>query len=42
MQKETVGLNEGGRPSKTGLSETPVLTLASQGIDKNLANRAPR
>ena len=34
-QKATVGLNEGGRPSKTGVSETPVLpTLASQGIDK--------
>jgi hypothetical protein len=41
-QKETVGFNEGGRP-KTGLSENPVLpkpTLASQGIDKNLAHRA--
>jgi hypothetical protein len=37
-QKETVGLNEGGRPI-TGVSETPVSkpTLASQGIDKNLA-----
>jgi N6-adenosine-specific RNA methylase IME4 len=41
-QKQTVGLNEGGRP-KTGLLENPVLpkpTLASQGIDKNLANQA--
>lgn len=37
-RKETVGLNEGGRPI-TGVSETPVSkpTLASQGIDKNLA-----
>src|SRR6516165_12509478 len=40
-QKETVGLNEGGRPAKTGLSENPVLpTLAMQGIDKNLAHQA--
>jgi N6-adenosine-specific RNA methylase IME4 len=40
-QKETVGLNPGGRPVKTGVSETPVLpTLASQGIDKNLAKQA--
>jgi N6-adenosine-specific RNA methylase IME4 len=40
-QKATIGLNEGGRPSKTGVSETPVLpTLASQGIDKNLAKQA--
>lgn len=40
-QKKTVGLHEGGRP-KTGLSDNPVLkpTLASQGIDKNLANQA--
>src|SRR5262249_2816798 len=39
-QKLTVGLNEGGRPSKTGVSGTPVLpTLASQGIDKNLAKQ---
>jgi hypothetical protein len=31
-QRETVGLNEGGRPPKTGLSENPVLpTLASPG-----------
>jgi N6-adenosine-specific RNA methylase IME4 len=42
VQKQTVGLNEGGRP-KTGLSDNPVLpkpTLASQGIDKNLAHAA--
>src|SRR5262249_11717973 len=40
-QKDTVGLNEGGRPSKTGLARNPVLpTLASQGIDKNLAHNA--
>ena len=40
-QKETVGLNPGGRPVKSGVSETPVLpTLASQGIDKNLAKQA--
>ena len=40
-QSETVGLSEGGRPPKTGVSDTPVLpTLASQGIDKNLAKQA--
>ena len=39
-QKTTVGLNEGGRPRKTGVSDTPVVpTLASQGIDKNLAKQ---
>jgi hypothetical protein len=42
-QKETVGLNRGGRP-KTGVSETPVsekpVTLAEAGIDKNLAKQA--
>jgi hypothetical protein len=39
-QKETVGLSQGGRPTKTGLSENPVLpTLAMQGIDKNLAHQ---
>jgi hypothetical protein len=41
-QKETVGLNEGGRP-KTGFSKNPVSskpTLAEAGINKNLANRA--
>jgi N6-adenosine-specific RNA methylase IME4 len=40
-QKETVGLSKGGRPGKTGFSDTPVLpTLAMQGIDKNLAHQA--
>jgi len=40
-QKETVGLNQGGRPTKTGFSDNPVLpTLAMQGIDKNLAHQA--
>ena len=42
-QKETVGLNKGGRP-KTGLLENPVSeptpTLAEAGIDKNLAASA--
>ncbi len=40
-QRQTVGLIRAGRPVKTGVSETPVLpTLASQGIDKNLAKQA--
>ena len=43
-QKETVGLNQGAVPGKTGLRGNPVLdprpTLASQGIDKNLAHQA--
>jgi N6-adenosine-specific RNA methylase IME4 len=40
-QRQTVGLSQGGRPTKTGLSENPVLpTLAMQGIDKNLAHDA--
>src|SRR5712664_586193 len=40
-QKETVGLAEPGRPPKNGLSENPIKpTLASQGIDKNLAHQA--
>lgn len=41
-QKQTVGLNKGGRPPKTGLQENPVSppTLAEAGIDKNLADRA--
>jgi N6-adenosine-specific RNA methylase IME4 len=40
-QKQTVGLSRGGRPTKTGLSENPVLpTLGMQGIDKNLAHDA--
>jgi hypothetical protein len=39
VQDETVGLNGGGRPGKTGVKHTPVSkpTLAFQGIDKNLA-----
>jgi hypothetical protein len=43
MQRVSVGLSEGGRPSKTGLNENPVSkapTLADAGIDKNLADRA--
>src|SRR5262249_28501653 len=43
-QKQTVGLNQGAVPGKTGLRGNPVLdprpTLASQGIDKNLAHQA--
>lgn len=43
-QKESVGLNQGAVPGKTGLKTNPVLdprpTLASQGIDKNLAHQA--
>jgi N6-adenosine-specific RNA methylase IME4 len=43
-QKETVGLNQGAVPGKTGVRATPVLdtrpTLTSQGIDKNLAKQA--
>jgi N6-adenosine-specific RNA methylase IME4 len=43
-QKQTVGLNQGAIPGKTGVKSTPVLdsrpTLASQGIDKNLAKQA--
>jgi N6-adenosine-specific RNA methylase IME4 len=41
-QKETIGLAKGGEQYHgTGVSETPVLpTLASQGIDKNLAKQA--
>jgi hypothetical protein len=43
-QKETVGLNQGAVRGKTGVKATPVLdtrpTLASQGIDKNLAKQA--
>src|SRR6516225_461224 len=42
-QKESVGLNQGAVPGKTGVKATPVLdtrpTLASQGIDKNLAKQ---
>lgn len=42
-QKETVGLAPAGRPSKIGLSKNPISdrpTLASQGIDKNLAHQS--
>jgi N6-adenosine-specific RNA methylase IME4 len=43
-QKGSVGLNQGAIPGKTGVRATPVLdtrpTLASQGIDKNLAKQA--
>lgn len=41
-QKDTIGLAKGGRPYQvTGVSITPVkATLASQGIDKNLAKQA--
>lgn len=41
-QKDTVGLHEGGRPSKTGSSMAPVLrpTLADAGIDKKLSSRS--
>jgi hypothetical protein len=41
-QRETVGLHNGGRPEKTGLSNNPVSkpTLAAAGIDKNLAERS--
>jgi N6-adenosine-specific RNA methylase IME4 len=44
-QKDTVGLNQGAKGSKvTGLKKNPVMddrpTLASQGIDKNLAHQA--
>jgi hypothetical protein len=43
-QKASVGLNEGGRPKKTGLPKNPVSppSLAEAGIDKNLADRAAR
>jgi len=43
-QKETVGLHEGGRPSKTGSDEEPVSrpTLADAGIDKKLSSRAQK
>jgi hypothetical protein len=40
-QKATVGLSEGTRGSKVkGARVDEKPTLASQGIDKNLANRA--
>src|SRR6516164_2939577 len=43
QQKNTVGLAKGGQPyqeKSTGLPDNPVATLASQGIDKNLAHEA--
>ena len=40
-QKQTTGLNEGGRPRKTGSKSDPVLpTLADAGIGKHLAQEA--
>ena len=38
-QKDTIGLPKGGAPyhATTGVSNTPVVTLAAGGIDKNLA-----
>jgi hypothetical protein len=40
VQRKTVGLSEGGRPRKTGVSKTPDITLAEIGVDKNLAKQA--
>jgi hypothetical protein len=44
VQKETVGLNQGGRPTKTGSNEEPVSvpTLADAGIDKKLSSTAQK
>jgi hypothetical protein len=44
VQKETVGLNEGGRPKKTGSDIELVIvpTLADAGIDKKLSSRAQK
>src|SRR5690606_32625761 len=44
QQKETVGLNEGGRPKKTGSDMEPVSkpTLEQAGIDKKLSMRAQK
>lgn len=39
LQKATHGMNKGGRPKKTGVSETPV-SLSEVGIDKNLARES--
>jgi N6-adenosine-specific RNA methylase IME4 len=42
-QKATVGLAKGGKPYQrkpTGLADSPVATLAQQGIDKTLAHQA--
>ena len=43
LQKNTVGLNVGGRP-KTGAAEVPVFqpTLADVGIDKKMSSRAQK
>jgi hypothetical protein len=38
-QKQTIGLAKPGR-KKNGLCENPIPTLASQGLDKNLAHQA--
>ena len=38
-QKQTIGLAKPGR-KKNGLQENPIPTLASQGLDKNLAHQA--
>ena len=35
-QRKTVGLAKAGRPTKIGVSKTPVITLAEIGVDKNL------
>jgi N6-adenosine-specific RNA methylase IME4 len=40
QQRESYGLNEGGRPPKTGCKPDPVFTLGEVGIDKHLADRA--
>jgi hypothetical protein len=39
VQKQTIGLAKPGR-KKNGLRENPIPTLASQGLDKNLAHQA--
>ena len=42
--KETVGLNEVGRPKKTGSSLKPASapTLSDAGVDKKLSSRAQK
>lgn len=44
VQKATVGLNAGGRPTETGANSEPVSvpTLAQIGIDKKLSSRAQK
>jgi N6-adenosine-specific RNA methylase IME4 len=44
QQKETTGLNPGGRPTKTGANKEPVYAppLADAGIDKKLSARAQK